>query len=57
MLTGVHAPGVALECLEAGARTDLVKPVDADFLRVAIRDALATRKLLVERNALAEEAG
>ena len=52
MLTGVDAPEVAVECIDAGARTYLVKPVELTFLRVAIRDALAMRALLVERNKL-----
>lgn len=53
MLTGIDDPDLALECIEGGARTYLVKPVDADFLQTALRDALAIRKLLVERNDLA----
>ncbi len=52
MVTGVDDPTVALECLEAGARTYLVKPIMGDFLRVAVRDALAVRRILVERNDL-----
>lgn len=52
MLTGLDDPGLAIECLEAGARTYLVKPVDAEFLRLALRDALAVRRILVERNDL-----
>ncbi len=50
MLTGLDRPELALTCFEAGARTYLVKPVTAEFLRPAIRDALALRQLLVERN-------
>lgn len=50
MLTGVDDPDVAMECLEHGARNYLVKPVEADFLRLALRDALAMRRLLRERN-------
>lgn len=53
MLTGVDDPQVAIECLEKGARTYLVKPIEADFLRLGLRDALAVRSLLVERNRLA----
>lgn len=53
MLTGIDRPDVAVQCLDAGARTYLVKPVDADFLRLALRDALAVRRVLVERNDLA----
>lgn len=50
MLTGLDDPSLAVRCLDAGARTYLVKPVEADFLRLALRDALAVRHLLVERN-------
>lgn len=50
MMTGVDDPTVALDCIDQGARTYLVKPVEADFLRLALRDALAVRKLLIERN-------
>jgi DNA-binding NtrC family response regulator len=52
MLTGLDLPEVAVECIEQGARTYLVKPVEAEFLRLAIQDALAMRSLLVERNEL-----
>lgn len=52
MMTGLDVPGIAVECIEAGARTYLVKPVEVDFLRLALRDALAVRSLLVERNDL-----
>jgi len=52
MLTGLDDPRLAIECLEAGARTYLVKPVEAEFLRLALRDALAVRRVLVERNDL-----
>jgi len=50
MLTGLDRPELALTCFEAGARTYLVKPITSEFLRPAIRDALALRELLVERN-------
>ena len=50
MLTGLDAPYVALECLDHGARTFLVKPVEAPFLIRAVRDAMALRGLLVEHN-------
>lgn len=50
MLTGLDDPELAIECIEQGARTYLVKPVEADFLRLALRDALFVRRLLVERN-------
>ena len=53
MLTGLDLPEVAVECIDHGARSYLVKPVEADFLRLALRDALAVRTLLVERNDLA----
>jgi hypothetical protein len=33
-----------------------VKPVEADFLRLALGDALAVRRVLVERNDLVTEA-
>lgn len=52
MLTGVDVPEVAIQCLDQGARTYLVKPVDPEFLRLALRDALAMRQILIERNAL-----
>ena len=50
MLTGLDDPDLAIQCLEAGARTYLVKPIETEFLRLALRDALAVRWLLVERN-------
>lgn len=53
MMTGVDVPEIAIECIDHGARTYLVKPVEVEFLRLAIRDALAMRALLVERNDLA----
>ncbi len=52
MLTGMDVPEIAIECIDGGARTYLVKPVEADFLRLALRDALAFRRILVERNDL-----
>ncbi len=54
MLTGLDLPEVAIECLDSGARTYLVKPVEVEFLRLALRDALAMRRILVERNDLLE---
>lgn len=54
MLTGLDAPELAIECIEAGARTYLVKPVEAEFLRLALRDALAVRRVLTELNDLKE---
>jgi DNA-binding NtrC family response regulator len=50
MLTGLDDPALAVDCMERGARTYLLKPVEVDFLRLALRDALAVRSLLVERN-------
>ncbi|MFQ5536027.1 MAG: response regulator [Gemmatimonadota bacterium] len=54
MLTGLDLPELAVECIESGARTYLLKPVEAEFLRLALQDAVALRRLLVERNDLAE---
>ena len=54
MLTGLDIPEVAIECIDDGARNYLVKPVETEFLRLALRDALAMRKVLVERNQLAD---
>lgn len=50
MLTGLDAPETALECMDAGARTFLVKPVEAPFLVRAAKDAVALRRLLVAHN-------
>lgn len=55
MLTGVDLPEVAIECIENGARTYLVKPVETEFLRLALRDAMAMKTLLSERNDLASQ--
>ena len=52
MMTGLDMPEVAIECIDQGARTYLVKPVEVEFLRLALRDALAMRRVLVERNDL-----
>lgn len=52
MLTGLDDPELAIECIDKGARTYLVKPVEAEFLRLALRDALAVRRILMERNDL-----
>ncbi len=52
MLTGLDRAELAVTCFEAGARTYLVKPIISEFLRPAIRDALALRQILVERNDL-----
>ncbi len=54
MLTGLDLPEVAIECIDLGARTYLVKPVEAEFLRLALRDAVAMRRILVERNDLTD---
>ncbi len=56
MLTGFDNPDLALECLSNGARTYFVKPFDSAFIRHAPRDAVAMRRLLVERNEHALEA-
>lgn len=50
MLTGLDSPDLAVRCIDSGARTYLVKPIEAEFLRLAVRDALGLRKILVERN-------
>ncbi len=55
MMTGLDDPKLAIECLQNGARTYLVKPPDPEFLRLAIRDALAVRRILMERNDLRED--
>ncbi|MDT8369009.1 MAG: response regulator [Longimicrobiales bacterium] len=47
MVTGNDDIGLALECMEGGARTYLVKPVEVPVLRIAVRDALAMRTLLL----------
>ena len=52
MLTGLDDPDLAIECIDKGARTYLVKPVEAEFLRLALRDAMALRRLLIDRNDL-----
>ena len=52
MLTGLDNPDLALECLSKGARTYFVKPFDPSFIEQALRDAVAMRRLLVERNAV-----
>ena len=56
MLTGLDNPDLALECLANGARTYFVKPFDPGFMRHALRDAVAMRRLLVERNGRAAAA-
>ena len=49
---GYSVKAAAMKCIDQGARTYLVKPLDADFLERAVRDALMVRELLVERNRL-----
>lgn len=56
MMTGLDEPEIAVECIEHGARTYLVKPVEMEFLRLAIKDAMAIRSVLMERNDLANGA-
>jgi DNA-binding NtrC family response regulator len=53
MLSGLDAPDLALDCLRAGARTYLVKPISTQFLSMALQDAVSVRRILVERNDLA----
>lgn len=53
ILSGKNEPELAMECVDRGARTFLVKPIDTAFLGRSIRDALMMRQLLVERNRLA----
>jgi DNA-binding NtrC family response regulator len=53
MLTGHTEPELAMACLDLGARTFLVKPLDIDILERAVRDALILRALLQDRNRLA----
>ena len=55
ILTGKNEPELAMECLDRGARTFLVKPFDIAFLGRSVRDALMIRQLLVERNRLVAE--
>lgn len=50
MLTGLDSPELALECMDHGARTFLVKPIEAAFFLRAVRDAVAVRALLVAYN-------
>lgn len=52
MVTGLDTPEVAARCIDRGARTYLVKPIEPEFLRLALRDALAMRAILRERNDL-----
>ncbi len=50
ILTGLDDPALAVRCLDQGARTYLVKPIESEFLRIMLHDALAMRRLLKERN-------
>lgn len=50
MVTGHDEVELALECMAAGARTFLVKPVVMDILKGAVDDALALRHLLISYN-------
>ena len=52
MLTGHTEPELAMACLDRGARTYLVKPIDVEVLERSVRDALMVRDLLQERNRL-----
>ena len=52
IFSGRNEPELAAKCIDLGARTYLVKPLDADFLERAVRDALMVRELLLERNRL-----
>ena len=53
ILSGRNEPELAMDCIDRGARTFLVKPFDTAFLRRSVRDALMMRQLLLERNELA----
>ena len=50
VLSGADSRDLAVRCIEAGARTYLLKPTELEFLRLAVRDAIALRRVLVERN-------
>ena len=52
IISGRNDPELAMQCIDAGARTYLVKPFDVDFLGRSVRDALMIRQLLLERNRL-----
>jgi DNA-binding response OmpR family regulator len=46
MVTGNDDIDMAIECLEQGARTYLVKPIEPEVLRLSVRDALAVSALM-----------
>ncbi len=50
MITGHDELELALRCMEAGARTYLVKPLEMRVLRSVVQDALAVRELLASYN-------
>ena len=50
MVTGHDEVELAAQCMTAGARTYLVKPIVMEFLAAAINDALALRQLLISYN-------
>lgn len=50
VLTGFNDSELAMQCIDAGARTFLVKPPDPEFVRRAVKDAVAVRGLLVGFN-------
>lgn len=57
MMTGIDDMETVTTCQENGARTYLVKPLHPDILRLTLRDALAVRNILVERNRLMGASG
>lgn len=50
MITGHDELELALRCMDAGARTYLVKPLEMQVLQSVVRDALAVRELLASYN-------
>lgn len=57
MLTEIEHMDTVTKCLESGARTCLVKPFHREILRLTLKDALAVRSILKERNELKDMAG
>jgi two-component system phosphate regulon response regulator OmpR len=53
MLTALEELDVAVECLQTGARSYLLKPIQPGFLKLAIDDAMVLGHLLADRNDLA----